>query len=42
MAGAIARRGELRGASTVFEAKIAAAAPKKLAALHFLQAFGLF
>jgi hypothetical protein len=42
MTGAIARRGDLRGASTLFEARIAAAAPKKLAALHFPKAFGPF
>jgi hypothetical protein len=42
MTGAIARRHDLRAASTVIEAKIAAAAPKMLAALHFLRAFGAF
>jgi hypothetical protein len=42
MAHAIARRGDLRSASIVFEAKIAAAAPKKLAALHFPRAFAGF
>jgi hypothetical protein len=42
MADAFAKQDDLRGASAVFEAKIAVAAPKKLAALHFLRAFGAF
>ncbi|MDX8466644.1 hypothetical protein RFM26_13210 [Mesorhizobium sp. VK23B] len=36
MAGDIASRNDLSGGSREFEAKIAAAAPKKHAAAHFL------
>jgi hypothetical protein len=39
--GEIAKHDDLRGAQAPFEAKIAAAAPKKYAAAHFLRSIRL-